>query len=188
MILSTAWRIAQEPTSNLALILKSKYHAYTSICRANSCCPNSAFWAAILKVKPLLESACFTQIVDGFSSIWRTPWFNCWQNIYNYLVIQQPPFNYPATIKDLWIPNLKAWNHDLVNSLFTPHVATTILNTPIIDDVGQVMLAVNGLLQEVFYKKRISTLFQKSAVAAEQMPKQVPWQVIDLLNQVWDDK
>lgn len=189
LILSTAWRIAQNPTSNLALILKSMYHADTSIWRANSSCPKFAFWTAILKVKPLLESACFTQIVDGSSSIWSTPWFNRWQNIYNNLVIQHPPFNYPATIKDLWIPNRKAWNHDLVNSLLTPHVATTILNTPIIDDVGQDMLVWKLTPAGKFStKSAYRHCFKNLQLPRNQMPKQVPQRVINLLNQVWAEK
>jgi hypothetical protein len=47
LILSIAWRIAQDSTSNISLILKSKYHADTSIWRAKASCPKSAFWAAI---------------------------------------------------------------------------------------------------------------------------------------------
>jgi hypothetical protein len=70
LILSAAWRLAKEPQSHLALILKSKYHSDTSIWRAKQNMPKSAFWAAILKVRPLLISASFCQIVDGSSSIW----------------------------------------------------------------------------------------------------------------------
>ena len=189
MILSAAWRIVQNPNSNLALILKSKYHAATSFWRANSNCPKSAFWAAILKVKPLLDSACFTQIVDGSSSIWTTPWFNHWQNIYDNLVIQQPPFNYPATIKNLWLPNLKAWDHDLVNSLFVPHVATTILNTPIIHDVGQDMLVWKLTPTGKFStKSAYRHCFKNLQLPRNQTPKEVPRQVGNLLNQVWAEK
>jgi hypothetical protein len=73
LILSAAWRLAKEPHSQLALILKAKYHHDTSIWRAKPDKPKSAFWTAILKVKPLLISAAFYQIFDGNSSIWSTP-------------------------------------------------------------------------------------------------------------------
>ena len=75
LILSTAWRLAKEPQTQLAQILKAKYHHDTSIWRAKPNKPKSAFWAAILKVKPLLISASTCQIVDGSSSIWSFPWF-----------------------------------------------------------------------------------------------------------------
>jgi hypothetical protein len=181
--LSTAWRIAKDPGGNLSLILKSKYFPDTSIWRAKASCPKSAFWASVLKVKPLLEKACFQQIIDGSSSIWSTPWFDQWQNIYNNLLIQQPHFNYPATIKNLWIPNLKAWNRDLVNSLFTPQVATSILNTPIIAGVGQDMLVWKLTPAGKFStKSAYKHCFKNLQLPRNQMPKQVPQQVINLLD------
>ncbi|XP_047079572.1 uncharacterized protein LOC124690199 [Lolium rigidum] len=50
LILSAAWRLANEPHSQLAQILKAKYHPDTSIWRAKPNKPKSAFWYAILKV------------------------------------------------------------------------------------------------------------------------------------------
>ncbi|XP_071685316.1 uncharacterized protein [Lolium perenne] len=50
LILSAAWRLANEPHSQLAQILKAKYHPDTSIWRAKPNKPKSAFWSAILKV------------------------------------------------------------------------------------------------------------------------------------------
>jgi hypothetical protein len=44
LILSAAWRLAKEPQSQLALILKSKYHSDTTIWRAKPNRPKSAFW------------------------------------------------------------------------------------------------------------------------------------------------
>jgi hypothetical protein len=189
LILSAAWRLAKDPGGNLSLILKSKYFPDTSIWRATASCPKSAFWTSVLKIKPILEKACCMQIVDGSSSIWSTPWFDNWQNIYNNLVLQQPHFNYPAMIKDLWIPNSKNWNHDLVNSLFTPQVAASILNTPIIDDVGQDMLVWKLTPTGNFStKSAYKHCFQNLQLPRNQMPKQVPQQVINLLNQVWAEK
>ena len=73
LILSAAWRLAKNPNDHLALVLKAKYHADTSIWRAKQNTAKSAFWAAILKVKPLLHSAAFYQIFNGNVSIWSTP-------------------------------------------------------------------------------------------------------------------
>jgi hypothetical protein len=46
LILSAAWRLAKEPDSQLAQVLKAKYHHDTSIWRAKSNVPKSAFWTA----------------------------------------------------------------------------------------------------------------------------------------------
>jgi hypothetical protein len=86
LILSAAWRLAKEPHSQIALILKAKYHHDTSIWRAKSNKPKSAFWAAVLKVKPLLISACTYHMVDGNSSVWSSPWFSRWEEIYDHLI------------------------------------------------------------------------------------------------------
>jgi hypothetical protein len=136
LILSAAWRLAKEPDSQLAQVLKAKYHHDTSIWRAKSNVPKSAFWTAVLKVRPLLVSATGYQIVDGNSSVWSTPWFHGWEGIYDNLIIQQQPFTYPGQVKDLWIPGQKCWNANLINSLFNPVVANSILQTPIITAVG----------------------------------------------------
>ena len=117
-----AWRLAQEPQS----------HHDTSIWRAKANKPKSAFWAAILKVKPLLILVSTCQIIDGNSSVWSSPWFSRWEGIYDHLIIQEQSFVYPAIVRDLWLPNQKAWNADLINSLFPPEIANDILQTPIV--------------------------------------------------------
>jgi hypothetical protein len=82
LVLSATWRLAKEPQSNLALILKAKYHHDTSIWRANPNKVKSAFWSAILKVRPVLISAFFYQNFYGSTSVWSSPWFSGWENIY----------------------------------------------------------------------------------------------------------
>ena len=69
LILSAAWRLAKEPQSHLAQILKQTYHHDTTIWRAKPNKPKSAFSTTILKVKPLLSCASICQIVDGSSSV-----------------------------------------------------------------------------------------------------------------------
>jgi hypothetical protein len=47
--------------------------------------------------------------------------------IKDHIIIQERPFIYPATIKDLWLPNQKTWNANLINTLFTTEIANDIL-------------------------------------------------------------
>ena len=189
LILSAAWRLAKDPHSHMALILKAKYHSETSIWRAKQNIPKSAFWSAILKVRPLLISSSFYQIVDGSNSIWSSPWFSQWQTIYDNLILQQTPYVYPAFVKDLWIPNQKTWNVKLVNSLFTPQTANAILQTPIVNAPGQDILVWKLTPTGDFSSKSAyKHCFNNLALPANQRPKSVPPQVVDLLNQVWREK
>lgn len=188
LILSAAWRLAKEPQSQLAQILKAKYHHDTSIWRAKSNIPKSAFWAAILKVKPLLTSASTYQIVDGINSVWSTPWFEGWETIYDNLIIQQQPYVYPAQIKDLWIPGQKLWNTDLINSLFSSATARSILRTPIISADGQDILVWKLTPSGQFsLKSAYKHCFNNLQLPSRQRPKTVSSQVISLLNQVWKE-
>jgi hypothetical protein len=49
----------KDPQSQIAWILKAKYHHDISIWRAKSNKPKSAFWTAILKVMHILTSVVF---------------------------------------------------------------------------------------------------------------------------------
>jgi hypothetical protein len=183
LILSAAWRLAKEPQSQLALILKSKYHSDTTIWRAKPNRPKSAFWTAILKVQPLLFSASVYQLVDGSSSVWSSPWFTGWEFIYDNLIIQPAPYAYPAVVRDLWLPNEKTWNVNLVNSLFSPHTAHAILQTPIIHTDGHDTLVWKLTPARVHstksaYKHCLNNL----VLPVNQQPKIVPQQITSLLN------
>lgn len=189
LIHSTEWRLAKEPHSQIAQILKAKYHPGTSIWRAKENKPKSAFWGAILKVKPLLISATLCQIVDGTSSVWSSPWFASWESIYDNLILRQQPFMYPAQVKDLWIPGQNFWNRDLINSLFSPTTAKEILETPIINandhDTLIWKLTPTGQFSS---KSAYKNCFNNLQLPKRQRPKIVPPQVISLLKQVWRDK
>jgi hypothetical protein len=189
LILSAAWRLAKEPQSQLAQILKAKYHHDTSIWRAKSNGSKSAFWTAVLKVRPLLVSAITYQIVDGNSSVWSTPWFKGWEGIYDNLIIQQQPFSYPAQVKDLWITGQKCWNVNLINSLFSPVVSMSILQTPIIETAGQDILVWKLTPTGQFSpKSAYKHCFNNLQLPPSQRPKIVPPHVIALLDQVWKEK
>lgn len=134
ILLNVAWRIVTSQDSITSRILKSKYSPFTSFWKAPTNTPKSAFWTSILKVREPLTNAVTIQISKGNSSIWSSPWCPFWSNIHDHLNIQQPGFNYPATIKDLWIPNTKSWNIQLLSNLFGADNANIIGKIPIAAD------------------------------------------------------
>jgi hypothetical protein len=129
LILSAAWRIAQQPDSQLYNILRAKYFRNTFIWIAKPNVPKSAFWTAIIKVMPVLVKHSFYHITNGNIPVWSSPWWPKWQHIHDHLIIQEPGFNYPSVVCDLWIPNQKKWNEDLIYALFDQHMASNITNT-----------------------------------------------------------
>jgi hypothetical protein len=107
LILTSIWRIAENPHTQIHLILKSKYFSDTAIWRAKPNLPKSAYWASVMKIIHLMKQNSFYQISQGNISIWSNPLYNSWENIYDDLIIQEPHYTYLAMIKDLWIPHTK---------------------------------------------------------------------------------
>ena len=140
MILSAAWRIVEQPNSHISKVLQSKYFPDTSFWRANHNVPKSTFWTAILKVRPMLINNSFYQLTEGNISIWSSPWYKGWSTIYDHLIIQDSHFVYPAIVRDLWLPNQKLWNTNLICNLFDHDTAAEIIRTPIIQSGGEDLL------------------------------------------------
>jgi hypothetical protein len=88
LILKVVWRIADKQNNFLQAVLKSKYFPNSSIWRPNSNAPKSAFWASIIKILPILKAYCFYQTTQRQISVWRTPWFKDWNQVYDALIIQ----------------------------------------------------------------------------------------------------
>lgn len=189
LVLSTAWRIAQDTGSHLYKILKSKYFHDTSIWRAKPNVPKSAFWTAIIKILPLMTKHSFYQLTTGNVSIWSTPWCPDWADIYDHLIIQQNGFRYPSNVQDLWLPHQKRWNIDLIQALFDEHMATTISNTPIISsDEPDILcwdLAPSGICSS---KSAYFVCLQALQDQGEPPPRQVSTRTKNMLKQVWKCK
>jgi hypothetical protein len=189
LILSSAWRIAEKPNSQIHSILKSKYFSDGSIWRPKPNIPKSAFWTSVLKIIPLLQHNSFYQITKGNISLWSTPWCTSWTRIYDDLIIQPGSFSYPATVSDLWLPNLKQWNIHLIQSLFQQPTAATIISTHILpsneDDILCWKLTPNGKCNS---KSTYKTCLQ--ALQNDGLPKPAPIDDITLkiLKQIWKCK
>jgi hypothetical protein len=189
LILSAAWRIADNPESHLHKILKSKYFYDSSIWRPKTNIPKSAFWTSLLKVITLLQQNSFYQISSGNISLWSTPWFSNWQDIYNNLIIQEPGYQYPALVKDLWLPDTKVWNTPLIDTLFQHHTAASIKSTMVIpfddDDILCWNLTPNGKCST---KSAYKTCLEALQNAGLPTPATVDTVTKQILHKVWNCK
>ena len=189
LILMTAWRIAQNPQDHLHKVLQSKYFPGSSIWRPNSNAPKSAFWVSILKMLPMLKAHSFYQITQGNISIWSTPWCSSWTSIYDDLIIQDPHFAYPSKVKDLWLPNSKTWNVNLIDNLFTPRMALNIKNTQIINSNEQDFLCWKPTKNGVCSAKSAYYICVQELYREEQgRPAPPSQETVQILNHVWKSK
>ena len=86
-LLAAAWRLAENPESQVYQVLHAKYFPDSSIWRATPNTPKSALWTSILKVLPMLKEHSFYQITQGNISIWSSPCCTTWENIYDHLIV-----------------------------------------------------------------------------------------------------
>lgn len=189
LILSAAWRIAEDPNNHLSKILKSKYYPDTSFWKANHNVPKSAFWTGILKVRPMLIRNSSYQLTEGNISLWSNPWYNSWDNIYDHLIIQPREYEYPALVKDLWLPNQNKWNNNLIDSLFHPDTATVMKQVPIIQDNGKDLLCWKLTPSGKFTAKSAYKLcLQVLQEEGEPQPTIITANSRELLKQIWKAK
>ena len=189
LLLMTAWRLADNQDSFLYSVLKSKYFPDASIWRPNVNTPKSAFWSSILKILPILKVHSFYQICNGDISIWSSPWCNGWENIYDALILQEGNFSYPAQVKDLWMPNRKEWNINLIDMLFQEPMASFIKQTQVLSlqdkDILCWKLTPAGKCNT---KSAYKACLQKLHENGEPMPSQVSTQTTHLLKLIWKNK
>jgi hypothetical protein len=143
----------------------------------------------VLKVLPILQRNSFYQLAEGSTSIWSSPWCSAWQHVYDDLIIQQPGFQYPASPRDLWIPGEKAWDSNLVRSLFAQRTADSILATPILPvdekDILCWKLTPNGKCSTKAAYKICLQVLQENGMPT---PAPVSDTVKQLMTQVWKSK
>jgi hypothetical protein len=103
--------------------------------------------------------------------------------------VQPQGFSYPASPKDLWLPDQKCWNNQLIDFLFLPRTANPIKNTHILQadnpDTLCWKLTPNGKCNsKSVYKACLQVLFEDGMPA----PAPVDLQVKRILSQVWKSK
>ena len=124
-----------------------------------------------------------------FRSIWNTPWFSAWQNIYNDLIIHPGSFTYPASVNQLMMDNNSTWNEGLLDQLFSQSAANIIKSTPIIpsndDDILCWKLTPNGKYNSKSGYRLCLQFLHDTGMPKPRKPDELTQQ---LLNSVWECK
>ena len=66
------------------------------------------------------------QIHDGNSSIWSSPWCPIWDSIHSHLLLPVTHNPLPGVVADLWFPNTRTWNLDLLSNIFDSQAVQVI--------------------------------------------------------------
>ena len=82
-----------------------------------------------MQIKDILVHNCTIQIHRGDSSIWSTLWCSVWKEIHDHLNLPITVPTLPQRISDLWIPETKKWNNELISQIFYNNAATAISQT-----------------------------------------------------------
>ena len=188
MVAMMAWRVIKSPNSLVTKVLKAKYFHNSSIWKVNGNVPKSAFWSSILKVLPFISKASHTQIANGNTCIWTSPWCNDWDNIYDHL---KPNLGIPCpkVVSDLWKPNCKSWDEDKINNFFDDNFKRNILQTPIINaNMDDTLCWIHTPNAECTTKSAYKALMQEAQPRLQSQSHTISDSEISILNQVWKSK
>lgn len=188
MVAMMAWRVIKSPNSLVTKVLKAKYFHNSSIWKVNGNVPKSAFWSSILKVLPFISKASHTQIANGNTCIWTSPWCNDWDNIYDHL---KPNLGIPCpkVVSDLWKPNCKSWDEDKINIFFDDNFKRNILQTPIINaNMDDTLCWIHTPNAECTTKSAYKALMQEAQPRLQSQSHTISDSEISILNQVWKSK
>ncbi|GMI74475.1 hypothetical protein HRI_001116800 [Hibiscus trionum] len=120
------WQLLTNPDSLLFKVLKGRYYPTENFLSASLGSNPSYTWKSIWCTRGLLEKGYGWRVGHGKSiSIWTDPWLldttsGRVQSLDNTLSLSK--------VSDLIISTTNSWNRDLINSIFSPTQASSILS------------------------------------------------------------
>jgi len=136
MLGKQGWRIMTNPESLIARIYKARYFPRCSFFESTLGHKPSFVWRSICNSEFILKAGSRWKIGDGSSiSVWNSNWIS--DNIY---LAAQNIDNSPLAelrVSDCILPDVKAWNIPLLQSIFDQQVVDHISNTPLYPSVQQ---------------------------------------------------
>lgn len=116
MLAKQGWRLAQNPESLCARVLKAKYFSNSSVIEAQPRQGMSYTWRSILRGIQALNLGVIWRLGDGESiNIWRDPWL---PRDYSRRPITPRGRSLVTQVADLINPITGAWDADLVKDMF----------------------------------------------------------------------
>jgi hypothetical protein len=129
MLAKQAWRMAIDPDSLCARVLKAKYFQNSSILDAKPVTGLSYSWRSILKGVGLMKEGVIWRVGDG-SCI--NMWTDHWLNREDAMRPITPKGNCVLTkVSELIDPTTGSWDEELVRDIFWEFDVKDILATPI---------------------------------------------------------
>jgi hypothetical protein len=128
MIAKQGWNIMTKPQSLVARIYKARYFPNTSFFESNIGHNPSYAWRSIWKARQVLMYGCRWRIGNGASiNIMSQPWLR--ERNEAWIPSPQAQGVYNLNVSDLMIPNMKMWDRDKIESLFSLHIVNRIVET-----------------------------------------------------------
>jgi hypothetical protein len=130
LLAKQVWRLMNNPSSLFSKVFKSKYFPRCSILEANPNRKGSYAWRSILSARDLITKGSVWRVGSGDGvRIWGDRWLPGPQN---HCIISSPPTNTSIShVSHLIDSDMRVWKAGLVNEIFLPHEATTILGIPL---------------------------------------------------------
>jgi hypothetical protein len=120
----------------VARIYKARYFPNSSFFESHIGHNPSYAWRSIWKARQVLMYGCRWRIGNGASiNIMSQPWLR--ERNEAWILSPQAQGVYNLNVSDLMIPNMRMWDRDKIESLFSLHIANRIVETPLTNVVEE---------------------------------------------------
>jgi ribonuclease HI len=142
LIAKQAWKFMAEPNKLVSRIFKARYFPHSSIFYAKLGNNPSYVWRSVWKSRDVLSIGCRWKIGDGSKiNVMSDPWFRGNDSL--WMQAPQLQSTYDLFVHDLLVQDMKAWDSNKIHSLFSEHVAESILKIPLFEEVQEDRLVWN---------------------------------------------
>ncbi|XP_045802382.1 uncharacterized protein LOC123895962 [Trifolium pratense] len=134
MIAKQAWNIMTKPHSLVARLYKARYFPNSSLLDSHIGHNPSYAWCGIRKSRHILMNGCRWIIGSGTNiNVMKDPWLR--EKGGTWIHSPQAQGAYNINVNNLMLPNIKRWDKEKIETLFTDEVAKCILDIPLVDTV-----------------------------------------------------
>ncbi|CAN0903253.1 Uncharacterized mitochondrial protein AtMg00310 [Linum grandiflorum] len=130
MVGKQGWKLMNSPNALVTRIFKAKYFPRGDFLSAPVGGSPSYAWRSIWGTQELLRRGYRWRIGDEASiGVWHEPWLR--EEDRSQIASPVIPGLENLTVSDLWIPEMRLWDEEMLEELFEPADVTAIQNIPI---------------------------------------------------------